>query len=696
MSLYRNARISLKLGISFAAILILLCAVVTFSWVQADQIGESSQTLAANSLQKVLLVRTVQEAAQAGATELHSLFLLPAPARVSVYGQIDRNTKIRDAALAELLASTGDGEERVALADVAQKRDAFIVAFGKTVDAVELNADKARLMMLQDTMPALDKMLLSLDTLVALQSKATESTISNIRTVQTRGGQAILILGVAAVVVACFSAVAITRSIARPIAETVRFADAIASGDLHASLPSPNEDEIGSLVTALDRMRQSIADREHRIADLAYRDALTKLPNRTLFIDYLQQAVKVATRTGHSMAVLIINLDRFRQVNEVLGNEMGDQLLIQVAAVMRNIFIRESDIIARLGGDEFGVLLLTEDSIDALVIAKRLLAIMEAPIMLRDQPVDVGASIGIAVCPEHGIDVQALMSRADIAMHAAKEANAGVMLFESRFEPNVEHALSLMGELRRAIEQEELTLCYQPKVSLSDAICRSVEALVRWQHPVRGFISPDDFIPFAERTGYIKAITRWALETACIQINKWHSDGLRIVIHVNISTRDLVNQDLPAIVEEMLLRHSVSAEWLGLEITESAIMEDMTHALDSLARLNAMGVKLSIDDFGAGYSSLNYLKRLPVHNIKIDKSFVMNMVTDAGDAVIVKSTIELGHNMGLKVIAEGIENREIWNKLNALGCDEAQGYFISRPLSAAQFEAWFSEKRSTR
>lgn len=691
MSLYRNAKISLKLAISFTAILMLLCAVIIFTWLQADRIGESSQKLAAGSLQKILYARNAQQAAMAGANQLHSLFLLPKADRVPVYTQIDQNTKIRDNALSDLLEAAARPEERAALDDVAKKRDRFVVYFAKTVNDVELNIKRARSMMLQDTMPALSDMLHSLDNLVALQANAANKTISDIRNIRMQAQQAILALGVAAIIVACFSAISITRSIARPISATVRFADAVAGGDFQAELPEANKDEMGNLVKALDHMRHSIIDREQRIADLAYRDPLTKLPNRTLFNDYLKHAVKVAMRTGHPVSVLVINLDRFRMVNDVLGSEMGDVLLAQVAEVMRKVFVRESDVIARLGGDEFAVLLPTENDDNAMMIAKRLLTFMESPIVLQGQPVDIDASIGIATCPDHGIDSQDLMNRADLAMYVAKKSSAGAMLFEFRFEPNVEHALSLLGQLRRAIEQEELMLYFQPKVSFADNMCRSVEALIRWQNSERGFVPPDEFIPFAERTGYIKTITSWAIEKACIQISKWRSEGLEIVIHVNISTRDLVNQDLPSIVGALLRRYSVSPDWLGLEITESAIMEDMAHAHNSLVRLNAMGIILSIDDFGSGYSSLNYLKQLPVHNIKIDKSFVMKMEKDKGDAIIVKSTIDLGHNLELKVVAEGVENQEIWNQLAEFGCDEAQGHFINRPMPVDHFEAWLKE-----
>jgi EAL domain-containing protein (putative c-di-GMP-specific phosphodiesterase class I) len=328
------------------------------------------------------------------------------------------------------------------------------------------------------------------------------------------------------------------------------------------------------------------------------------------------------------------------------------------------------------------------------MVARRVLAAIEIPIVLQGQPVDVSASIGIASCPEHGIETGDIMSRADIAMYVAKQSNSGVALFESRFENNAEHGLSLMSELRQAVERNELVLHYQPKVTLSNDGCEALEVLVRWQHPTRGMVPPDQFVPFAERTGYIKTITRWVLEHACEQLAAWHRNGMRISVCVNISTHDLIHQDLPELVMQILRRYGLFAECLCLEITESLIMEDPAKALAALERLHRLGVRLSIDDFGTGYSSLAYLKKLPVQELKIDRSFVMNMGADLDDAAIVRSTIELAHNMGLRVVAEGIETSDIYHQLRALGCDEGQGYFMSRPLPATQIAVWLGERRS--
>jgi diguanylate cyclase (GGDEF)-like protein len=696
MKLYRDAPIAVKLGIAFAALLALLIAVIVYTTSEIDRIAESSRKIAANNLRASTLAHRAQNAAQAGAAELYTLFLLTDQAsRTPVYAEIDRNNKLRDFTLAELQGITDNAAEQTALRSVAQARDIFAVAFTQTVDEIEMDVDSARHIMLAETMPALNAMLAALDHLVALQTQAADLKIKDLGMVQIAAQRSLALFGLTAVAIALLSALIITRSIARPLVAAARFAGNIAEGDLNAHLPSAGSDEVGALVSALDRMRHGIIAREARIADLAYYDSLTRLPNRVLFYDRLRQAIKTAMRAGLPLSVLVIGLDRFKQVNDALGHQLGDEFLQQVGQRLQRVAQRESDTVARLGGDEFALLLPTQGADAALMVARRLLTAIEVPIVLQGQPVDVGASIGIAACPEHGVDVGEIMSRADIAMYVAKQANSGVALFESRFEHSAEHGLSLMSELRQAVERDEFTLHYQPKVTLADEQCNAVEVLVRWQHPTRGMVPPDQFVPFAERTGYIKAITRWVLEHACAQLSQWQRSGIVLCACVNISTHDLIHQNLPELVTQILRKHNLSAASLCLEITESLIMEDPTNALAALESLHRLGVRLSIDDFGTGYSSLAYLKKLPVQELKIDRSFVMNMAGDLDDAAIVRSTIELAHNMGLRVVAEGIETVEIYQQLRALGCDEAQGYFMSRPLPAQQIEPWLAKRGTT-
>jgi EAL domain-containing protein (putative c-di-GMP-specific phosphodiesterase class I) len=313
---------------------------------------------------------------------------------------------------------------------------------------------------------------------------------------------------------------------------------------------------------------------------------------------------------------------------------------------------------------------------------------LEEPITIEGQLVDVGASIGIVTFPHNGADMNVLLRRADIAMYVAKRSNLGFAVYDERHDQNSAERLSLMSELRQAVEHDQLTLYYQPKVDLATQRVKYVEALVRWDHPTRGFVAPDQFIPFAEQTGYIKTISRWVADKAIGQCAAWSKRGIDLAVSVNVSARELIQSTLPEIFQSLLDKHGVAPESIWIEITESAIMDDPNHAIETLDRLHALGIRLSIDDFGTGYSSLSYLKRMPVDELKIDKSFVMGMALHKDDETIVRSTIDLGHNMGLKVVAEGVETEEMLERLKTLRCDLAQGYHLSRPLPPAKLEAW--------
>ena len=483
----------------------------------------------------------------------------------------------------------------------------------------------------------------------------------------------------------------IARSITKPVSVLGALARRVQQGDYSQPAPVDRQDEIGELASAFNHMQDGMATREAKITELAYRDQLTGLPNRTLFHDRLEQAAKVANRAGQNFALLIINLDRFNEVNVILGHHIGDLLLQEISRRLATILTRDSDTLARLGGDEFAVLLPACDKQCAMVIVRKILDTLDQPILLEGQEVIATGSIGIAIYPEHGNEINTLLRHADIAMNAAKHDNSGYALFDLNYvEQNQQH-LSLLAELRQAIERNEFVLYYQPKVGFATGAIGHAEALVRWIHPERGMIPPDKFIPYAENTGYVRTITRWVIETALRQRKQWEEMQLPLTISVNISARDLMNSDLPKLFVELMDKYGASPHWLCLEITESAIMGDPKRALSILEELHSMGFSLSVDDFGTGYSSLAYLKKLPVSELKIDQSFVFHMVDDKDDATIVRSTIDLGHNMGLVVVAEGIENQATWDMLQAMGCDLAQGYYISKPMPADALLKWFEQ-----
>ncbi|TMF05874.1 MAG: EAL domain-containing protein [Chloroflexi bacterium] len=415
-------------------------------------------------------------------------------------------------------------------------------------------------------------------------------------------------------------------------------------------------------------------------------DLLTDLPNRTMLHLRIEEAI-TARRSEHtSVALLVIDLDRFKEVNDTFGHQYGDLLLQQIGPRFSDA-LEPGDTVARLGGDEFAVLLPAADAVRAEQVARKLLRTIDRSFSIADNWVDVGGSIGIALSPEHGADSDVLLRRADVAMYVAKQSGSGFAIYLPEQDQHSPDRLALIGELRRAIQNDELTLVYQPKVDLETRQCVGVEALVRWQHPQRGVIPPDRFIPLAEQTGLIKNVSRWVLNAALRQCREWRADGIEIPIAVNLSMRDLHDSDLPEIVVGLLKRWGVPPSQLMVEITENGLMADPARALHSIAALRLMGIRIAIDDFGTGYSSLAYLKRLPVDELKIDRSFVRELASDEHDLAIVRAAISLGHDLGLRIVAEGIEDAETWDRLRRLGCDVAQGYFIGRPMPASALVA---------
>jgi diguanylate cyclase (GGDEF)-like protein/PAS domain S-box-containing protein len=421
-------------------------------------------------------------------------------------------------------------------------------------------------------------------------------------------------------------------------------------------------------------------------------DSLTGLPNRVLFRERIEQALRRAEREGDQVGVLLMDLDRFKEVNDALGHHAGDALLSEVGRRLPAV-LRASDTVARLGGDEFGMLLLSPGGAEGVVpLVERIQRSLEEPVVVSDLPLEIEASIGVAIYPADGVDSETLLRRADVAMYSAKESNLPYAFFDEASHHQDPTRLTLVAELRRALEERELVLHYQPKAVLEGAAITSVEALVRWQHPERGLLAPDEFIGLAERTGLIRPLTLYVIDQALRQCRAWQAEGLELSVAVNLSARNLLDFEFPARVEELLERRQVERGRLELEITESTMLADPARTKLILDRLSGMGVRLSIDDFGTGYSSLAYLKRLPVDEIKIDRSFVMNMAHDEDDAVIVRSTIDLGRNLGLEVVAEGVETVEAWERLKALGCTIAQGYYLSPPVAPERLAEWLRSK----
>lgn len=498
----------------------------------------------------------------------------------------------------------------------------------------------------------------------------------------------LVVLAALSLVLIVGGSVMLALGISRPLSELANAAVRIRKGDYATAVDDlGRHDEIGMLAHSLDHMREGIADREREILRLAYQDTVTDLPNRSLFNERLEHAIETARRQRKPLSVLVMDLDRFKYVNDTLGHSVGDHVLREVAQRLQAL-LRSSDTVARLGGDEFAILLETGSAEPVTAVAHKILRALEEPIVFAEQPVDVGTSIGVAHYPSHGEDASTILRNADIAMYVAKRNKSGFAVFDSDYDTHQQRHLSLLGELRQAVDRGELRVYYQPKVTLATARVGAVEALIRWQHPTRGLVPPAEFIPFAEHTGYIKVITRWVLEEAIRQTGEWRAQGLHLRVSINISARDLMNRDLPEMLAAMLERYATPADAVCLEITESGFMEDPAHAQKVLERLRALGLHLSIDDYGTGFSSLSYIVRLPVDELKIDRSFVQRMASDKTTSTIVRSTIDLGHNLGLKVVAEGVEDEEGMRMLQQLGCDHAQGFFMSPPLPPEQLLEW--------
>ena len=427
----------------------------------------------------------------------------------------------------------------------------------------------------------------------------------------------------------------------------------------------------------------------------ALHDGLTALPNRILLQDRLAQAILTAQRASQPLALLVIDLDNFREVNDTVGHHVGDSVLREVASRLR-AHVRASDTLARLGGDEFALLASDTSSVGAARIARNCLHVLERPWQIGEQPLEIGASVGIALFPDHGSDPAALLTRAEVAMYLAKRSGSEFAVYSSDHDPHHATRLTLSGELRKAIEREELVLHYQPKVQLATGAVTGVEALARWQHPTQGLVAAGEFVPLAERSGLIKKLTRWVLASAAAQFRAWMSAGIQMRVAVNLSMRDLHDPQLPETIAYLLGETGIDAEQLELEITESVLMADPELTIRHLSRVRNMDVRVAIDDFGTGYSSLAYLQRLAIDTLKIDRSFVSRASTDEGSLSIVRATIDLAHSLKLEVVAEGVEDAATAALLAGLGCEAAQGYHFARPMAASELERWLVHRSAER
>ncbi len=496
---------------------------------------------------------------------------------------------------------------------------------------------------------------------------------------------------IAAVSLVGFASVAfwIARNITRPLRDLTQSVDQIRGGVYDAPLTVQRRDELGVLAEGLQLMQTAVQTRDQSIRRLAYEDALTGLMNRTAFGAALEQALTDAN--GSPIAVAAINLNRFRRINEHLGYSVGDAVLIKMAERLAAVPTVKSAV-ARLAADQFAAFTRLPDGTSLQAWGTSLLAALADPVFVQAQPIDISATIGLAQATDAATVTDELLQCADLALERARREKRPLAIYEEGLKPVARDQLSLLGELRHAVEHDELRLFFQPKVDLQTGRVAGAEVLLRWQHPTRGLLSPAAFVPFAEQTGFIRRMTLWTLDRAIAQGAEWHRAGKSLSLAVNISADDLGDARLDSRIAGLLTRHQLPPCLLTLELTESGFIEDPNRALGMLDALAALGVKLSIDDFGTGYSSLSHLARMPVHEVKIDRSFVQDLQSDMEFATVVRSAIDMGHSLGLIVVAEGIETELAAQRLREFGCDIAQGYLYARPMPRDELETWLKGK----
>lgn len=641
----------LGLKIGFATVLLLLCTLMAISLYSVHQINKHLDSIVKHSVVKANLANIMQTSLRERAISMHSMAAMEdAFDKDEEFLQFNRLGTDFFNARKQMEKQPLNATEKKVMADLMETTRHTQPLVMAIIDKILIaNTVQDRIAVSnqinQDAVPNQRLITLKLDHLVKLQEDAIRAGTEDAHKAYVDARKLILVIGLAA------------------------------SG-------------LGFLVAFL--AVKNATRQANRLQHQAMFDDLTGLPNRVLFQDRLQQAIPVSRRENQPFALLALDLNRFKEVNDTLGHAYGDLLLKQVGDRLRAAS-RESDTIARMGGDEFSFLLPVTDAAGSKVFAQKIMQVMEASFDLEGKNVEIGASIGVAVFPENGLDYETLTRHADAAMYVAKRARSGFEMYDSAKSPDDELDFALKTELRLAIEHDELVLYFQPKISHETSKISGLEALVRWRHPTRGLIPPDKFIPLAEQTGLIRPLTSWVLEHAIAQCAELQRLGMNLTMAVNLSAINLKDPDLPRKITSVLNKHQLDPKWVELEITETAVMDDTLRTVQVLTELDALGTKLSIDDYGTGYSSLSYFRKLPLDDLKIDKSFVIGMGTNHEDATIVRSTIEMGHELGLRVVAEGVEDRETWDRLTLLGCDAAQGYYMSRPLAPDDLLKWLRE-----
>ena len=683
-------RISYRLALSYLLILCLFILVVVKTVAQVQHVTQRSQQFAREDLQKLLQVQNLALDIEGSTSALVLIFSSTQDKRKPAYDAVDAKKKHIDELILALTNSSKDEIELACLERVASTHQEFRQSYLNLFDEIELdNPDAAKKVFEEQVAPARQSFLTESAALLDLEKRNIKQRQEEEKRDLEQLKLEVIAISVIAVLCGLGLAFITQSSVVRPLNDLEQSALQIATGNYDSKVPLTRATEIAQVGIALNTMSDAIATREAEIEQLAYYDQLSHLPNRTLLL-------KTFAQTDLSnKAMILMDVARLKIVNETLGFGIGDNVIVETSKRLQQALGNYPDgshYLAKFAGGQFALLCSATgtQTVTELVVQmiSHLNHHLSTPIVCINHSVDVSMVYGIALANPETPNLNSLIRNAEVALYAAKANTQISAWYSDAQEASRLSHLSLLSDLRSALVKHELQMWLQPKVRLSDMHCYGFEALVRWQHPVRGFISPIEFVPFAERTGYISHVTEWMLKQAVQTLANWQETYPTLSIAVNVSTNDLRDQHFPDRVSQLLKQHKVNPERLKLELTESGIMEDPSSAIPLLHTLRDTGIGLSIDDFGTGHSSLAYLQQLPVTELKIDRSFVINIDQLSSTQRLVKTIIEMGHGLNLHVIAEGIETQAERDTLIELGCDAMQGYFASKPLYGAALENW--------
>jgi len=673
-----------RLIVAFSILLLLLGLVAGIALQHIETLTVGMRSFVDQQARVALLAQEANQQAQQAAIQLLRLLQTSdKERRIPLYRAMDAAMAASVSAIDQLRKHDRQSVDRADIEQLIALREDYAKSIQTTVELIEIDGAGAALVHFGSRTEAdLNRLLDQTRRLAAFEQQQMQTGIERLEQSAIRISELALLIAALAILTGAALAVLIARSIVRPVGEAVAVAESISRGDYATAIPRGGLRETRALLDALGSMRGAIASREQQISRLAYVDTLTALPNRTRFMEALVQAIE----RSHG-ALILLDIDRFAPINNALGFAVGDRMLCEIALRLQKALSGEA-LVARLGGDEFALLLDGADKARATAQAAAILDELRQPVMLDGQRLDIDASLGIVFYPEDGDSTTVLLRRVDLAMSAAKRRHDGYAFAADQADRAAHEKLALVGEMREALAQEEFIVYFQPKLDLTSRRISGAEALLRWQHPERGLVSPGSFIPFAEQTGFIREITPWLLREVVAQAAGWRAAGLNVVASVNLSTLDLLGNELASQIQPLLDGSGLPPELLCLEITESALMDDPEQALAHLEQLAALGVKLSIDDYGSGQASLAYIRNLPVDELKIDRVFVTQVDSHPKNAAIVRSTLLLCRELGLTVVAEGAETADELHWLAANGCPVVQGYGIARPMPADELIAW--------